>query len=325
VRRPGLAARAMIATAMIALTAIASTMIAPVGAALAQKAPSAQPTPPSPPSPPKVIAVAPLTMLGAEDTTSTARRFEGQVGAELGKLVAGAKVISAADVIEATKKAKKPALRACDGEAACLSELGALVGAELVVFGEVGGLGDVQVLALGAIDVAAKAERRRVRVSMAQPEEGGVAGAVTRLLDPERFVGQLALTVSVDGASIYIDGKRHGKSPTPVVRLSVGPHALRVTHPEHRDYVRFIDIGFGQRTPVDVKLEKFAAVESAVSSTATPTPTGPVRYVDRPARWYRRWWAVAGVTVLAVGAGVAIGAAIDYQLDADREGQVDPP
>jgi hypothetical protein len=194
-----------------------------------------------------------------------------------------------------------------------------------VVFGEVGGLGDVQVLALGAIDVAAKAERRRVRVSMAQPEEGGVAGAVTRLLDPERFVGQLALTVSVDGASIYIDGKRHGKSPTPVVRLSVGPHALRVTHPEHRDYVRFIDIGFGQRTPVDVKLEKFAAVESAVSSTATPTPTGPIRYVDRPARWYRQWWAVAGVTVLAVGAGVAIGAAIDYQLDADREGQVDPP
>jgi hypothetical protein len=80
VRRPGLAARAMIATAMISLTAIASTMIAPVGAALAQKAPSAQPTPPSPPSPPKVIAVAPLTMLGAEDTTSTARRFEGQVG-----------------------------------------------------------------------------------------------------------------------------------------------------------------------------------------------------------------------------------------------------
>lgn len=285
---------------------------------------SAQPAPPGPTGP-KVIAVAPLTMLGAEDTSATARSFEGKVAVELSKVTAGAKIISAAEVIEATKRAKKPALRVCDGEAACLKELGALVGAELVVFGEVGGLGDVQVLSLGSLDVAAGKEQRRVRVSLAQPEEGGVAGAVTRLLDPDRFVGQLTLAVSVDGASIYVDGKRLGRSPIPMVRLPVGAHALRVTHPEHRDYVRFVDIGFGASTPVEIKLEKFDAVESSVESTARPGATGPIKYVDSPPRWYRRWWAVAGLAVVAVGAGVAIGAAIDYNLDADGEGTVSPP
>ena len=93
-----------------------------------------------------------------------------------------------------------------------------------------------------------------------------------------------------------MDRKRLGKSPTPMVKLAVGAHALRVTHPEHRDYVRFVDIGFGIATPVDVQLEKFAAVESSVESTAKPQPGGPITYVDRPPVWYRRWWAAARTT-----------------------------
>ena len=285
-----------------------------VGAATAQPA-----------APPTTIAVAPMTMLGAEDTSATARTFEAAIAKEIVAIGAATKVVTAAEVVAATKKAKKPALRACDGDVACLSELGGLLGVSVVVFGEVGGLGDVQVLALGAIDVAAKKERRRVRVALGARDEGGVPGAVTRLLDPDKFVGQLQLKVSVDGASIYVDGKRLGKSPTPVVRLTVGAHALRVTHPEHRDYVRFVDIGFGIATPVDVQLEKFAAVESSVESTAKPQPGGPITYVDRPPVWYRRWWAVAGFAAVAVGGAVAVGAAIDHALDVDDQGTVGPP
>ncbi len=273
---------------------------------------------------PAVVAVAPMTMLGAEDTSATGKDFEVRIAKEIGGL-GGAKVLTAAEVVEATRRAKKPALRACDGDAACLAELGALVGATTVVFGEVGGLGDVQVLSLGAVDVATKKEQRRVRVSLASPEEGGVAGAVTRLLAPDRFVGDLQLKVSVDGASIYVDGKRIGRSPTPLIKLTVGAHALRVTHPEHRDYVRFVDIGFGAATPVDVKLEAYASVESSVESTDHPKPTGPVTYVDAPPVWYRRWWAVAGFAAVAVAGAVIVGASIDYDLNAQGEGTVNPP
>jgi hypothetical protein len=274
--------------------------------------------------PATTIAVAPLTMLGAEDTSTTGKQIEARVAKDIAGLGAG-KVITAAEVVDATKKAKKPALRACDGDPGCLADLGALVGASVVVFGEVGGLGDVQVLSLGAIDVATRKERRRVRVSLASAEEGGVPGAVTRLLDPDKYLGDLKLTVSVDGASIYVDGKRLGKSPTPIVKLAVGAHALRVTHPEHRDYVRFVDIAFATATPVEVKLEKFAAVESAVESTDHPKPTGPITYVDRPARWYRQWWAVAGFAAVAVTTAVVIGASIDYDVGAQGEGTVKPP
>ncbi|MBK9035999.1 MAG: PEGA domain-containing protein [Myxococcales bacterium] len=276
------------------------------------------------PAPTATIAVAPMTMLGAEDTSATGRQFEAKLASEISALGVAARVVTAADVVEATRKAKKPHLRACDGDAGCLAELGSLLGVSTVVFGEVGGLGDVQVLSLGAIDVASKKEQRRVRVSLGEASEGGVAGAVTRLLDPDKFLGDLQLKVSVDGASIYVDGKRLGKSPTPLVRLPVGPHALRITHPEHRDYVRFVDIGFGAATTVEVALEQFASVESSVESTDKPKPSGPITYVDKPARWYRTWWAVAGFAAVALGSAVAIGASIDG-LDFETSGVVKPP
>ena len=97
-----------------------------------------------PAAPPTTIAVAPMTMLGAEDTSAQARQYEQQIAKAITASGAATKVVTAAEVVEATRKAKKSALRACDGDAACLSELGALLGVQVVVFGEVGGLGDVQ-------------------------------------------------------------------------------------------------------------------------------------------------------------------------------------
>lgn len=287
----------------------------------------AQPQPQAQPAPPAgkvVIAIAPLTSLGSEDTSAEAHKVEAAIAAEL-SAQGGARVIAAPDVIEATKKAKKPALRACDGSAPCLTELGALVGASSVVFGELGGFGDVQVLSLGLVEVATGKELRKVRVSLAQADQGGVPGAVVRLLAPDRFVGQLVVVTPVVGASIYIDGKRLAKSPAPPLRMAVGAHALRITHPEYRDFVRFVDIGFATDTRIEVPLEKFASIESSVESTLAPTPTGPVKYVDGPPRWYRRWWVVAGVSALALGGALVIGASLDHSIDADGHGTVEPP
>lgn len=281
---------------------------------------AAQPRPATAP----VIALAPLTSLGSEDTSAEARKVEAAIVKELAAQ-AGARVIASAEVVEATRKAKKPQLRACDGGAACLAELGTLVGASSVVFGELGGLGDVQVLSLGLVEVGTGKELRRVRVSLAQADQGGVPGAVVRLLTPDRFVGQLVITTPVTGASIYVDGKRLARSPAPPIRLAVGAHALRVTHPEYRDFVRFVDIGFATDTRIDVPLQEFASIERSVESTARPVPTGPVKYVDGQPRWYRRWWAVAGATALVLGGAILVGSAIDHPLDADGTGTVDPP
>jgi len=292
------------------------------GLAIGSEVALAQPVPKS--TGPTVIALAPLTSLGSEDTSAEARKVEAAIAKEL-LARGGARVVTATDVIDATKRAKKPALRACDGGAPCLAELGVLVGAGGVVFGELGGFGDVQVLSLGIVDVATGKELRRVRVSLAEPAQGGVPGAVVRLLAPDRFVGQLVLTTPVVGASIYVDGKRLAKSPAPPIRIAVGAHALRVTHPEYRDFVRFVDIGFGADTTIEVPLAKFASIESSVESTAVPVTVGAVTYLETRPRWYRRWWAVAGVTAIALGGAIAIGASLDHPNDANGRGTVGPP
>lgn len=303
--------------------AIAAPRVAPAQPA-AGPAPAPAPPASGPAAPrPSVLALAPLTSLGSVDTSAEARKVEAAIAQELAAF-GRAGVISAAQVVDLTKKAKKVHLRACDGEAACLTELGRLVGASGVVFGELGGLGDVQVLSLGVVDVATGKELRRVQVSLAQADQGGVPGAVVRLFAPDRFVGQLLVRTPVEGATIYIDGKRIARSPSPPIRMGVGAHALRVTHPEHRDFVRFVDIAFGTEVAIDVPLEKFASIESSVESTARPTPTGPIRYVDGPPVWYRRWWAVAGFAAIALGGAIAIGASIDQTPDHDGKGTVEP-
>ena len=53
-----------------------------------------------------------------------------------------------------------PRLRACDGNTKCLAELGALLSADTVIYGEVGGLGNVQVVYLKAVNVARAKELR---------------------------------------------------------------------------------------------------------------------------------------------------------------------
>ncbi len=277
---------------------------------------------------PKVttIAIAPLSTLGSEDTSAAARKLEAELSRELAA-ASGAKMVSSADVIDAIKKAKKPLLRACDGDAACLAEAGRLVNASHVVFGEVGGLGDVQVVYLILVDTSTGKEVRRTQVSMAAAaaEQGGVKGGAVRLLDPEKFTGRLAVTTPVKDAVIYVDGRRIGKTPAPPVPLPVGSHALRVTHPEHRDYVRFVEIGFDRELPVAVELVPFASIETELGATGPGEPRPDVRYVDRPTRWYRQWWAIAGFGAVALTGAVIIGVATADGVPFDASGTVRPP
>ena len=299
--------------------AIAALLVALTGLAAAQPRAASKPKP-------TLIVLAPLSTLGAEDTSAAAKKLEAELARGLGA-VAGVKIVAGADVVDAVKKAKKPLLRACDGEPGCLAELGALLGASHVVAAEVGGLGEVQVVYLGLVEVESKKEIRRAQVTLGDPEQGGLVGGATRLLDPERYVGRLAIATPVAGAAIYVDGKRvgvtSGGAPAPVP-LAVGAHALRVTHPEHRDFVRFVDVGFDRETKVDVDLVPYASIESEVAATGGPVKPG-TRYVETPPKWYRRWWAVAGFGAVVLTGAIVIGAATADGVESDATGTVKPP
>ena len=245
----------------------------------------------------RVVALAPFSTLGAEDRSASTRKLLGQIEQALAALPQ-TKVVTAAQVSDAITKAKKPQLKACEGDEACLAELGKLVGANVVVTGEVGGLGDSRVVYLGATDVAAAKELRSTTLAVGTKDSP--ASAAIRLLDPDRYRGTVHFTIDAPGATVYVNGAKVALQNGDI-QLPVGTQAIRVTHPQYRDFVRFVDVTYGERTEVPVSMQSYGTIEHDIKGK--PRNLDKVEYYDPP--MWRRWY-VAGpaIVVLAVAAGV---------------------
>ena len=253
----------------------------------------------------RIVAVAPLSTLGAEDTSASTKKILGQIEQAVASL--GDKVIPAAQVAAAIDKAKKPQLKACEGDAGCVAEVGKLVGAQIVIAGEVGGLGDAKVIYLGATEVATAKELRSTTLSIAKEgtggakdDGGGATGAAVRLLDPDNYMGTVHFTIDVSGATVFVNGTPV-KLANGTLPLRVGTQAVRVTHPEYRDFVRFVDVGYGKTTEVAVGMHQYPIVEHDIKGN--PINRDKIEYIDPPL--WRRWY-VAGpaAAILAIAVGV---------------------
>jgi hypothetical protein len=247
----------------------------------------------------RIIAIAPFSTAGAEDKSAPTKKLITQVEQAIGSL-AGTKVVTAAQVSDAITKAKKPQLRVCEGDVTCITEVGKLVGANIVVTGEVGGLGASQVIYLDATDIAAGKQLRSTTLSVgAQDDGGGPMGAAVRLLDPDKYRGTVHLAIDVKGATVFVNGTRLALANN-ALALPVGTQAVRVTHPEYHDFVKFVDVGYGKTTEVQVAMTQYPITEQDVK--AHPRNLDRVVYVDPPV--WRRWYVVGPAAVgLAVIAG----------------------
>jgi len=269
------------------------------------------------------VVVAPLATLGAESSASDVRAAQRLVTRAMASL-GSVDLVGHAAILDAIKRARRPQLRACDGDTSCLSDLGGLLDADYAVYGEVGGLGRAQVVYLKLVDVRARSEVRSevLELGGAGSAETEARAAATRLLAPGRYLGSLVLRSNVRGASIFIDGQLRARSPARPFSLPVGAHALRVTHPEYRDFVRFVDVEFGATAQVEVDLRPYRAVAGDIRRTAAPRPiaVGPDPGVE-PTPWYRRWYAIAGGgALLLVTSAVAVGLAtggLSFDLEKD--------
>jgi hypothetical protein len=261
----------------------------------------------------RIVAVAPLSTLGAEDTSASVKQLTAQLEAAVAGLP-GTKVVSAAQVADAIRRAKRPQLKACEGEAACLVELGKLVGAQVVIAGEVGGLGEAKVVYLGATDVGASKELRSTTLAIggARPDDSPQA-AVVRLLEPDRYRGTVRFAMDVTGATVYVNGSKVTPSPKGEVSLPVGTQAVRVTHPEYHDFVRFIDVTYGKTTDVALAMQQYPIVRRDVQGK--PIDRDQVRH-DEPPLW-RRWYVVGPAAVgLAIVTGIVVAALVHEPFDA---------
>jgi hypothetical protein len=262
----------------------------------------------------RVVAVAPLSTLGAEDKSAQTKKVIAAIEQAITALP-GNKVIPAIKVTEAIDKAKKPALKACEGDVACLTELGKLVGAQVLVSGEVGGLGDSKVIYLNATDVTTGKELRSTTLTIGPKDDGGGAtGAAIRLLDPDRYRGTLHLAIDVTGATVFVNGSKITLTDKGELALPVGTQAIRVTHPQYHDFIKFIDVPYGKTQEVPVPMTQYPIVEHDVK--AKPTNRDTIVYVDPPL--YRRWY-VAGpaIVVLATGFGILAGVLAHHFPQAD--------
>jgi hypothetical protein len=245
----------------------------------------------------RVIALAPFSTLGAEDTSAATKKLLAQIEQAISALPQ-TKVVTAAQVSDAITKAKKPQLKACEGDEACLAELGKLVGASVVVTGEVGGLGDSRVVYLGATDVGAGKELRSTTLAVGT-KDSPVSAAI-RLLDPDRYKGTVHFSIDAPGATVYVNGAKVALQGGEL-SLPVGTQAIRVTHPQYRDFVRFVEVTYGDRTEVPVTMQNYGTIEHDIKGR--PINRDRYEYIDPP--MWRRWYVTGpAIVVLAVAAGV---------------------
>lgn len=254
----------------------------------------------------RVVAIAPLSTLGAEDTSAGTQKLVGQIEAAIAALPA-TRLVRAQQVSDAIRRARKPQLRACEGDPACLAELAGLVGAQIVISGEVGGLGESRVVYLAASENGRELRSTTLAVGGARDGGGGPAGAAVRLLDPDGYRGTLRLAIDVTGATVFVNGSKVPVSPRGELTLPVGAQAVRVTHPEYHDFVRFIDVEFGKTIDVAVDMQQYPIVRRDVPGQ--PIQRDRIDYTDPPV--WRRWYVVGPAAVgLAVLTAVVVGYAV---------------
>ncbi len=178
--------------------------------------------------------------------------------------------------------------------------------------------GDGFVLYLQGVDVAKSKAIASTAFSIGQGvvDHEAFAGALIRVLLPERYSGTLVVSADVPGAEVLVDGAAaQMNAPIP---LSCSTHTLRVTHPAYREFLRFVTIDYGKPTRVEVALSKYPVDEGELKARQTAHKQAPVA-VGGPLPWYQRWWALTLSAVILFAASAAITAEVAREgVAADR-------
>lgn len=205
-------------------------------------------------------------------------------------------------------------LRSCEGADNCLSALGRHLKARYVVAGNLASLGSSYVVTLKLVDARKGRSIRRISQPLSgEPEKliEAVRVAAYRLLAPDKLLGSIQVVVNMAGASIFLDGRLSGTSPlkSPLTDLKVGVHLLKITHPQHLDFVKKVEVRFQKTTIVRVNLVKPKPMKAVV----VPVPKGPIT-MDSPVPFYGKWWFWTLTSVAAVALGVTLGVVVGRAL-----------
>lgn len=68
--------------------------------------------------------------------------------------------------------------------------------------------------------------------------------------------GSLSVSANVGGATIFVDGRQAGNTPTTIANLTPGNHTVRVTANGYEDYSTTVTVRSNQRTALNVTLQR---------------------------------------------------------------------
>ena len=270
------------------------------------------------------VVLAPITTLMGERTRAT-KRVTKIVESAI-RALPGIAVVPAKKVSRAIRAAKQPELNLCQGKAPCLIALARLLNAKLVVHAELGGIGSVQIAYLKLVSTRFGKEVRSTTIELVKgKEQANARAAAVQLLTPAQYTGRLQLNVDARGARIFLNGKQLATSPAPPLALPVGTHALWVSHPEFRDFVRFVNVGFGKNTTLDINLHKYPIKRVKRESPGTTAATAGSVTVRHQPPWYRRGrWIAAAAAVTFLSSAIVVGILSDG-IDFERKKIVEQP
>jgi hypothetical protein len=185
-----------------------------------------------------------------------------------------------------------------------VTELGKLVGAQFVVTGEIGGLGDSKVVYLKLTDVGAGRELRSTTLALgAKDSVDSPMGAAVRLTDPDKYRGTVRFAFDVSGATVLVNGTKVQLNANKELALPVGTHAVTVTHPQYHNFVKFVEVPYGRTTDVPVSMKQYPIVEHDIQGR--PGSADTIEYIDPPL-WRRPYVAGPAIVVLAIVTGIVV-------------------
>jgi hypothetical protein len=155
----------------------------------------------------------------------------------------------------------------CDnGALRCLSDLGRLLGAQKVIYGQVG----PDRIFLKLVDVEVGGEERRVEES-GEPVASLLEAAAMHLLAPKSYLGSVAISAPA-GARISVDGAEVGKAPLEPLPLIPGRHQVSATLADGTNLHATVDVRFQVVAQVD--LSPSLAAEKKAGSGLSPWGIG---------------------------------------------------
>ena len=204
------------------------------------------------------IAVLELDSLGI--SSELMRNLEMLLQRSIGT-IGKVEVIPTISVQMALQGQKKHEARKCGGGPQCAVSVGRVVGADVVVFGTIGAMGQSFSLNIRAMDVTTGREIARQQSTISGDRDlliPSLRMAAYELIAPERIVGSLQIEINVAGVEIEIDGKSVGTTPleSAVENLTPGQHLVVLKRPGYSEFQKEFTIRPFETARLNLTLEK---------------------------------------------------------------------